>query len=328
MVHADVRPAVTQREVLIDDDDEARAYWSTTYGPQSRTATLPPHGILRHETVDAGSFLFCELEIPPGFSYVMDPLGTFVVAHVRAGRIVFGPEADLRPASTGGLVLTGDPGQARHGRSDGVALRLTLVDPDLVHRVLGTDGGAVRPPVRFTDWRPVSDAAAAQWNVTRTFVAGVARGPDDVATPLVLDGAGRTLAAALLATFPHTAVREPDALDRRDAGTESLRRAVAFIEAHPADDIGLADIAAAARVSPRAVQLAFRRHLGRTPTAYLRLVRLHHVRDELRSGETPGTTVAAVARKWGFAHLGRFSAQYREAFGESPSRTLRHPGVD
>lgn len=322
----DVRPAVTSG-VLIDDDDEARAYWRAAYGPQGQTARLPPNGVLRHETVDAGPFVLCELEIPPGFSYVLEPLGTFVVAHVRAGRIVFGPDSDPRPATAGRLLLTGEPGSPRYGRSEGVSLRLTLVHPALVQRVLGVDDHPSRtPPVRFTDWHPVSDAAAAQWNVTRTFVAGVARGPEEVASRLVLDAAARSLAAALLATFPNTAVLEPQALDRRDAGSESLRRAVAYIESRPADDIGLADIAAAARVSPRAVQLAFRRHLGRTPTSYLRLVRLHHVRDELRAADPQTETVAAVARRWGFAHAGRFSAQYRDAFGESPSRTLRGAG--
>jgi AraC-like DNA-binding protein len=34
-------------------------------------------------------------------------------------------------------------------------------------------------------------------------------------------------------------------------------------------------------------------------------------------------TVAAVAHRWGFAHLGRFASAYRCRFGEPPSDTLR-----
>ena len=33
-----------------------------------------------------------------------------------------------------------------------------------------------------------------------------------------------------------------------------------------------------------------------------------------------------VAMRWGFWHLGRFSAEYRGFFGESPGRTLRRDG--
>jgi transcriptional regulator GlxA family with amidase domain len=33
-------------------------------------------------------------------------------------------------------------------------------------------------------------------------------------------------------------------------------------------------------------------------------------------------SVAGVAAKWGFTHLGRFSRQYQAAFGEKASETL------
>jgi len=56
--------------------------------------------------------------------------------------------------------------------------------------------------------------------------------------------------------------------------TATVRRATAFIEQHAHTDINMADIAAAANVSIRAVQCAFRRHLNTTPMAYLRAVRL------------------------------------------------------
>ncbi|MFI6180577.1 hypothetical protein ACIA8R_33925 [Nonomuraea sp. NPDC051191] len=46
-----------------------------------------------------------------------------------------------------------------------------------------------------------------------------------------------------------------------------MRRAIAYLEAQPDQDITVADIAAAAHVTVRAVQLAFRRHLDTTPLA-------------------------------------------------------------
>jgi AraC-like DNA-binding protein len=49
--------------------------------------------------------------------------------------------------------------------------------------------------------------------------------------------------------------------------------------------------------------------------------------DELAVADPGGTTIAAVAARWGFLHAGRFSSVYRRKFGVLPSETLhgRHP---
>jgi len=103
-------------------------------------------------------------------------------------------------------------------------------------------------------------------------------------------------------------------------GSTTVRRAIAFIEQHPDADISVADIAAAANVSIRAVQFAFRRHLDTTPMDYLRTVRLdraHH--DLLTTNPSLGDTIAA---RWGFHHHSRFAARYRHAYGVTPRHTL------
>jgi AraC-like DNA-binding protein len=99
---------------------------------------------------------------------------------------------------------------------------------------------------------------------------------------------------------------------------------VTFIDEHAYEPIAIADIAAAAFVSARAVQLAFRRHLGTTPTAYLRRVRLEHAHRQLQAADPALLTVTAVARRWGFPSASRFTASYRAAYGILPSRTLRN----
>jgi transcriptional regulator GlxA family with amidase domain len=92
-------------------------------------------------------------------------------------------------------------------------------------------------------------------------------------------------------------------------------------------DTAIADIAANAHVTIRAVQLAFRRHLDTTPMAYLRRVRLDHAHHDLSAAGPEDKTVAAVAHRWGFTSSSRFAAYYRQAFGVHPSQTLRHlPG--
>jgi AraC-like DNA-binding protein len=127
-------------------------------------------------------------------------------------------------------------------------------------------------------------------------------------------------AGTIVTTFPRQADEPlPRPTDRNPA---VIRRAVAFLEEHAHDDIGLAEIATAAGVTPRAVQFAFRRHLDTTPTAYLRKVRLHRAHDDLVAGDPTRDSVAATAERWGFGNPGRFAAAYRDAFGCSPRETL------
>jgi transcriptional regulator GlxA family with amidase domain len=46
------------------------------------------------------------------------------------------------------------------------------------------------------------------------------------------------------------------------------------------------------------------------------------VREELLRSDMDAN-VTTIAMRHGFVHLGRFSTQYRAAFGEGPSATLR-----
>jgi transcriptional regulator GlxA family with amidase domain len=115
---------------------------------------------------------------------------------------------------------------------------------------------------------------------------------------------------------------------RNDVQTSSsqpplLLRAIAFIDENARQDITLGDIAAAVNVTPRSVQYVFRRHLGTTPLEYLRRVRLDHAHRDLQAADPTVDTVTAIAGRWGFTHAGRFSNIYKQAFGRSPSRTLR-----
>ena len=104
--------------------------------------------------------------------------------------------------------------------------------------------------------------------------------------------------------------------------------ACAFLRSHPGQPAGLAELAGAALASQRALQYAFRDILGLTPTSYQRICALHSVRRDLRHAGA-GETVADIAMRWGFWHLGRFSATYRSIFAELPSATrqLSFPDV-
>jgi AraC-like DNA-binding protein len=208
------------------------------------------------------------------------------------------------------------------GTAHSAKLRFAVLDPAIIDRMVAAEGGGA-DPVGILDHRPVSAAAARRLQRSIAYVRSTVLAADAAASPLVVSTAAQFLAAGVLQAFPNSATVDPPVESRHDSNEGTLGRAVAFIEANPDADIALSDIAAAAHVTPRALQLAFRRHLDTTPMAYLRRVRLEQAHEDLLAG-SPGTdTVAAIAARWGFAHPGRFSGQHRVAFGEQPSATLR-----
>jgi transcriptional regulator GlxA family with amidase domain len=76
-------------------------------------------------------------------------------------------------------------------------------------------------------------------------------------------------------------------------------------------------------MSVRGLQTAFRRHLDTTPGTALKEARLSAVHEELVRTAPGAARVADIAHRFGFAHLGRFAAEYRARFGELPKETLR-----
>ena len=82
-------------------------------------------------------------------------------------------------------------------------------------------------------------------------------------------------------------------------------------------------LSARLKVSRRTLQNSFRDVAGMPPLQYLRCVRLARVRDDLLSTRASDLTVSQAALKSGFVHFGRFAENYKELFGELPSRTRR-----
>jgi transcriptional regulator GlxA family with amidase domain len=84
----------------------------------------------------------------------------------------------------------------------------------------------------------------------------------------------------------------------------------------------ISDICDAIAVSQRTLVRAFHAVHGTSPSRYLHALRLAEARKALKNGAFENVTEVAV--RFGFHELGRFAVDYRAAFGESPSDTLRH----
>jgi AraC-like DNA-binding protein len=108
---------------------------------------------------------------------------------------------------------------------------------------------------------------------------------------------------------------------------QRYRQIVDRIEALLCSDRGeqlhVDDLCRVAAVSERTLRNAFRKVHGVSPYRFLRGFRMTQARQALMAAGARRGTVTEVAMQFGFLELGRFSVDYRSAFGECPSTTLR-----
>lgn len=103
----------------------------------------------------------------------------------------------------------------------------------------------------------------------------------------------------------------------------TMRRVEEFLMQHLTRPVTRPELAAAAGVSIRTVSRGFQHQYGVGPLAWLKARRLEAAQRELRAAARGEMSVTEVALRYGFDHLGRFAADYRRRFGETPSETLR-----
>ncbi|WP_300031150.1 AraC family transcriptional regulator [uncultured Roseobacter sp.] len=205
---------------------------------------------------------------------------------------------------------------------------LLQIDRSHLERVAQSLIGRELPgPIRFD---PAIDLKAAGGRVIRRLIVACARAADDGAL-YQRDNNSRTdqieteLALALLThhrnNISHIIETAHDAVLPR-----TLRRALEFIHANLVDPIDLTQIAGAAGISVRTLQLGFRDTFGATPMQYLRNARLDLAHYLLSARDDP-VSVTEAAFSSGFSHLGRFSRDYKRRFGTAPSQMHRQPAA-
>jgi AraC-like DNA-binding protein len=265
---------------------------------------------LRLASRTLGPVRFDQLDGRIGVEAACEPMDVYLFGHMSSGLSRYTTDGEDRYLTRGDAFLVVPP--------DCPVIAYTE-DPQASMVVFGQAVvDEVAEDVRFHGYTPLSPSAAAAWRSTCTHLQNEIA-PVFGDNPLVVASAVRLLVATTLATFPNSTLVAPTAAERRDAHPRTVRRAIAFIEANAAKDITAADIARAARVSIRAMQLAFRRHLDMTPMAYLRRVRLSCADTDLRAANGSVTEIAA---RWGYARPSVFAAHYRAAYGVAPSQTL------
>ena len=278
---------------------------------------------MRDEQHDLGWLTVSDFRHSAGLEQVADPIGRLLLARVVEGQWQCDTIGEDRLVTPGDVCLLAQPDRPCLIRWHApVHLQFVSIDPATLLDVAAAPGDLVP---RFTSLTPKS-AGTKQLigSVLDHVMDDVVANPAAARSPRVVRSTARTLAAALLETFPNTASRDPVVRDRIDAGrSRVLRAAVGYMHDHAHEDISVGDLAEAAGASRQAVHLAFRQHLQTTPRSYLDRVRLDRVHRDLTDLDPRTTTVEQVALLWGFADLERFRRCYGRTYQTSPELTLR-----
>ncbi|MDG6103245.1 AraC family transcriptional regulator [Dactylosporangium aurantiacum] len=306
--------------------DEARAlcheyFYPIRLEPVEPSAPLP----FSFDALVAGPVTLAQLEFGAAIRMSHTDLDTAYHVNVPLSgtlRAVHrGVEVEADPTRA---VVFGPHGQIRLDRwGSGDRVLCVKLDRAALHEELESLlGRPVRGPLELAPAMGVTSGAALSWvRLLRLLSTDLHNAGGLVSRAPIAEGLGREALRGLLYAAGHrhlTELLEPAA----PARPRTVQRAVDAIRADPARAFTVTELAAVAGVSVRALQEGFRRHVGLAPLAMLRRIRLGCARDELLAAGPHEVTVAEVAHRWGFGHLGRFAAAYRARFGETPSATL------
>jgi AraC-like DNA-binding protein len=101
------------------------------------------------------------------------------------------------------------------------------------------------------------------------------------------------------------------------------RRALIFLESHLFENLPLDVIAKRTHSSTSSLNRAFKRDLGTTLKAYVRMRRLDEAMHLLKSGNH---SVSEISMLVGYENLGAFSSAFRLQFGMPPSEVTKRKG--
>jgi AraC family ethanolamine operon transcriptional activator len=287
---------------------------------------------VRHAQLGAGRFRSrCVSVHTAGLQICVDCCSLSMLMRGRAprGSVTFlvptggGCRIQGRPVAAGGVVVLFD-GEDLDYRSAG-ATGLVTVSMERsaleghVRVLLGRHLGELRLRGRLRGlW---TDAEVLE-RLGHDLAARAAARPGAFRHPAFASGLEAKLVRLLFAGFetPHEAAPP-------SRGRALAQRAEAWLRQNLTEPPTIAMLCGALHVSERTLHEAFREHLGTTPKAYAKTLRLNAARHDLRQGGAT-TRVTDVALDWGFVHFGWFSRDYRRLFGETPSQTLHRGRVD
>jgi AraC-like DNA-binding protein len=316
--------------------------------PESAGITMSASEPEEAAAIIADEYTEIGVQAPAGRPFAMN-LQAFALPNMRYGELSFSesrvrtrtyPSYTLCVPTAGSLIATADdtddvvygtdgavvsPGSRVDARylSDGIVIRTVHFEIGLALSELSALlGRSVVTPPRFNFARPEGAGAAAIRRAVAVLSDELRSGSPLMAEPVLAERLGRLVLSSLLLGHPHSYSAELQGRSRVE-GPRAIRTLLGRIDAAPLEFATVGDLAAAAGLSVRALQDGVARHVGTSPMTYLRQARLQKVHEALVQADPTTATATAIARAWGFAHYGRFAADYRARFGVSPTRSLR-----
>ncbi|MFI6033450.1 AraC family transcriptional regulator [Streptomyces sp. NPDC051315] len=325
-------PAARRFSFRTTDVDEARAAVDATYYATSMTL-LDPAGVLdaRFEVVRLGPLTVGDLSCGAPVGMRFGDLGAYHVDLPLSGRLQWsqaGRESALATPARAAVFQPEGRTSLERWHPDCRLIAVKIEARALERHLERLLGRPVRTPLRLApELDPTSGPGATWARLARLVVAEMDNDGGLLHQPLLTAQLAESLLTGLLLATGHAYREDLDTPPAAAAPTAArpVERVLDAVHAHPERPFTTVELAAVAGVGARWLQVAFRRQLGLSPMAYVREVRLARIREELTRADPAGTTVADVAFRWGFGHLGRFAEKYRERYGELPSETLKSP---
>ena len=140
--------------------------------------------------------------------------------------------------------------------------------------------------------------------------------------PGIQRGYGELILGAILA-LPHNHIHLLQPEDSSLVAPKIIHRAEEYIRAHFKERITIGDVIQVCQCSRKELFSSFRSSRDYTPMEFLLEQRLQAAHRELLKSLSAPRAISEIAYACGFTHLGRFSKQYRNRFGELPSETAK-----
>lgn len=184
-------------------------------------------------------------------------------------------------------------------------------------------GPGLEEPLKGVNWQAIDPLRFQEVRASLGRLFRLAeRSPALLEDPAIRGRLGGDLVPLLVEALVHR-TGHGARLARPPARIELVKAAQAWMAEHPHEPISLDGLCRQLAAGRRSLLQGFREHLGMGPMAYLKIRRLHGVRQALLEADPQSTQVSELAARWGFMNAGHFARDYRRLFGEHPRTSLR-----